>query len=146
MAQLTKGLTFEWAPGADSLPTSGWTKIPDIQSIPTLIGTPSNHDVTTIYDDQKTYIEGLADNGGTLAFKGFMTPELISENDKIIKSQASRDVWFRVGLPSPLNKAYAWTGTSAILSNDEASPDNPLQCTMNVTATSSVSFADYTSE
>ena len=67
MAQLTQGISLEWVAASGSEePKEGWAKIPDVTSIPTLVGAPSNHDVTTLYDKQKVYIEGLPDNGGAL--------------------------------------------------------------------------------
>lgn len=146
MAQLTKGLTVEWAASADTLPTSGWAKIPDIIKIPTLVGTPSTHDVTTIYDNMKTYIEGLADNGGALAFGANFTPALFSEMTKMETAQKTDDIWFRVGLPSPLNKAYTFRGTVSMLSNDEWTPDNPMQGSLNITPTTELTLGDYTPE
>lgn len=146
MAQLTKGLTLEWVKNTDgNVPTTGWVKIPDVIKIPSLVGTPSTHDVTTIYDDMKVYIEGLADNGGTLGFGVNFTTEVFTEVGKIQTEQAKADVWFRVGMPKPLNKAYVFRGTASILANDEWTPDNPMQGTLNLTATSNVKLIDYTS-
>lgn len=145
MAQLTKGLTLEWCKNTNgTAPTSGWTKIPDVIKIPTLVGTPSTHDVTSIYDNMKVYIEGLADNGGTLGFGVNYTPDIFAEVAKIQTAQASDDVWFRVAMPKPLNKAYQFRGTASILANDEWTPDNPMQGTLNITATTSVDLVDYT--
>lgn len=145
MAQLTKGLTLEWVKNTDgSVPTTGWVKVPDVIKIPSLVGTPSTHDVTTIYDNMKVYIEGLADNGGTLGFGVNFTPEVFAEVGKIQTEQAKDDVWFRVGMSKPLNKAYVFRGTASILANDEWTPDNPMQGTLNLTATSSVELTDYT--
>ena len=47
-------------------------------------------------------------------------------------------------MPKPLNKAYVFRGTASILANDEWTPDNPMQGTLNLTATSSVELTDYT--
>ena len=35
-------------------------------------------------------------------------------------------------------------GTASILANDEWTPDNPMQGTLNLTATSSVELTNYT--
>lgn len=145
MAQLTKGLTLEWVANTNgSAPSSGWAKVPDVIKIPTLVGTPSTHDVTTIYDTMKTYIEGLADNGGTLGFGVNFTPAVFAEVGKIQTAQAKDDVWFRVGMPKPLNKAYQFRGTASILANDEWTPDNPMQGTLNITATTAIDLVEYT--
>lgn len=144
MAQLTKGLVVEWTADSDGSPGASWTKIPSIIKIPTLVGTPSTHDVTDIYNEMKVYIDGLADNGGTLAFGINFTPEVFAEYEKIKTAQDTDDPWFRVGMPAPLNKAYQFRGTVSMLSNDEWSPDNPMQGTMNITASTDITLEEYT--
>ena len=145
MAQLTKGITFEWGAAGDSDAAPGsWTKIPDITSIPTLIGAPSSHDVTTIYSEMKEYLEGLPDNGGTLGFSALFTPALFTVVDAIQTAQETADPYFRVALPKPLNKAYTFRSTLAIPANDEWQPDNPILGTLNITPTSSITFDNYT--
>lgn len=143
MAQLTKGLVVEWVADKSGSPDTSWAKIPSIIKIPSLVGTPSTHDVTDIYNEMKVYIEGLADNGGTLAFGINFTPEVFEEIKKIQQAQATDDPWFRVGMPAPLNKAYQFRGTVSIPSNDEWAPDNPLQGTLNITASTDITLEDY---
>lgn len=144
MAQLSKGLVVEWAADQDGSPASTWTKIPEILKIPTLIGTPSTHDVTTIYNTMKVYIEGLSDNGGALAFGVNFTPEMFAELKKMQTAQQSEDIWFRVGMPAPLNQAYQWKGTiGGIPSNDEWTPDMPLQGTIYITPSTDLTLAQY---
>lgn len=144
MAQLTKGLVVEWVADSDGSPSTPWAKIPSIIKIPSLVGTPSTHDVTDIYNEMKVYIEGLADNGGTLAFGINFTPEVFEEIEKIQAAQATEDPWFRVGMPAPLNKAYQFRGTVSIPSNDEWTPDNPMQGTLNITASTDITLEEYT--
>lgn len=145
MAQLTKGLVVEWSlPSEETGEATSWKKIPSIISIPTLIGTPSTHDVTSIYNDMKVYIDGLVDNGGTLGFGVNFEPEIFTTVDEILEAQKTDDVWFRVGMPAPLNKAYQFKGTASILSNDEWAPDNPMQGTLNLTASTDITMVNYT--
>ena len=143
MAQLTKGLVVEWVADSDGSPGGAWAKIPSIIKIPSLVGTPSTHDVTDIYNEMKVYIEGLADNGGTLAFGINFTPEVFAEIKKIQTAQDTEDPWFRVGMPAPLNKAYQFRGTVSIPSNDEWTPDNPMQGTLNITASTDITLEEY---
>lgn len=145
MAQLTVGITLEWAePGAGDAEPTIWKKIPDVNSIPTLIGAPGNHDVTTMYDTQKVYLEGLPDNGGTLAFGALFTLALFKTVNEIMASQTTSNPYFRVSLPDPLGKAYVWRGTVATPANDEWAPDNPIMGKLNVTPTSSIVLKDVT--
>ncbi len=140
MAQLTNGLLFQWSADGET----SWKTIPDVTSIPTLIGEPSSHDVTTIYSTQKEYLEGLPDNGGTLSFGILMTPEVLTEVEAIQTAQKTKNPFFRVAMPKPLLKAYQWEGTMAIPGNEEWSADNPLTGTLNVTPTSAIEFKEYT--
>lgn len=144
MAQLTKGILVEWGtPGDSDAEPATWTKIPDITSIPTLVGAPTNHDVTTIYDEMKVYLEGLPDNGGQLAFSCLFTPALMTEVKKIQTQQDTSNPYFRVALPAPLSKAYVFRGTVAIPANDEWAPDNPILGKLNITPSTSIEFKDY---
>ena len=145
MAQLTQGIVVEWATDNEGSPNTTWKKIPEIISIPTLIGAPATHDVTTIYNKTKTYIEGLPDNGGTLSFGVNFTPEVFTTVNEIQTAQETETPWFRVGLPAPLNKAYQFRGTMAIPSNEEWTPDNPIQGNLNITPSTDISLVTYTS-
>ena len=136
MAQLTKGIALEWSKDG----STSWKKIPDITSIPVLLGEPSAHDVTTIYSTQKEYLEGLPDNGGTLGFGCLFTPELLTEVTSIQGQQASGSVYFRVTTPAPLNKAYKWQGTLVTPANEEWAPDAPLTGTLNITPATAIEF------
>lgn len=144
MAQLTQGIVVEWATDNEGSPNTTWRKIPEIISIPTLIGAPATHDVTTIYNKTKTYIEGLPDNGGTLSFGVNFTPDVFTTVNEIQTAQETETPWFRVGLPAPLNKAYQFRGTMAIPSNEEWTPDNPIQGNLNITPSTDISLVTYT--
>lgn len=144
MAQLTQGIVVEWATDNEGSPNTTWKKIPEIISIPTLIGAPATHDVTTIYNKTKTYIEGLPDNGGTLSFGVNFTPDVFTTVNEIQTAQETETPWFRVGLPAPLNKAYQFRGTMAIPSNEEWTPDNPIQGNLNITPSTDISLVTYT--
>ena len=147
MAQLTEGLKVEWvADNGGGQPGPGWALIPDVKEIPTLVGAPSTHDVTTLYDKMKVYIEGLPDNGGVLAFKVFFTPELFAAYDKMVTAQKSDDIWFKVSMPAPLNKAYQFSGTVAFPANEAWGADAPMEGTLNVTATSTITLVPASPE
>lgn len=144
MAQLTQGIVVEWATDNDGSPNEDWKTIPEIISIPTLIGSPATHDVTTIYNKMKTYIEGLPDNGGTLSFGVNFTPDVFTTVNEIQTAQKTETPWFRVGLPEPLKKAYQFRGTMSTPSNEEWTPDNPIQGNLNITPSTDISLVEYT--
>lgn len=145
MAQLTVGTVLEYGESADGTadPTS-WTKISDVTSIPTLVGDPSSHDVTTLSDVQKVYISGLPDNGGTLGFGVLLTDEVATTVTDIMTKQKTKTIKYRVGMPEPFGRCFKFTGEISALANDEITPDNPLTGKINITPTSSVELAEYT--
>lgn len=145
MAQISKGVKLEWgAPGASDVEPTVWKKIPDITSIPSLIGAPSTKDATTLADEQKVYVEGLPDAGGTLAFSANFTPELAMEAESVIESQDTANPYFRVVFPIPLNMAYVWRGTLAPVSNDDIPVDSILTCKLNITPSTIVELKKVT--
>lgn len=145
MAQLTVGVTLEYGESTDGRSDpSSWIKIADVTSVPTLVGDPSSHDVTTLSDTQKVYIPGLPDNGGVLGFGVLLTPEVDKAVTAIQTMQASKTVMFRVGMPEPMGKAFQFTGEVTALVNDEITPDNPLTGKINIIPSSSVELKEYT--
>lgn len=145
MAQLSVGMSVEYAEFTGTAPTS-WTVIPDITSVPAMGGTISTHDVTTIYNNMKVYIEGLPDVGGTLGFAGLFTPELFEAVDTIRSGQKSGTKYaFSVTYPAPLSKRVWFQGTVAPLSSDEAGVDAPITCTVNITPSTDFEWVDLSS-
>lgn len=145
MAQLTVGVTLEYGELADgTAEPESWKKIADVTSIPTLVGDPSSHDVTTLSDVQKVYIPGLPDNGGVLGFGVLLTPAVATVVNTIQTSQSAKTVMFRVGMPEPLGKCFQFAGDITALVNDEITPDSPLTGKINIIPSTSVELKDYT--
>lgn len=143
MAQLSVGMSVEYGKSTNGTAPTTWTVIPDITSIPAMGGTISTHDVTTIYNTMKVYIEGLPDVGGTLGFAANFTPELFSTVETIIEGQkAGEKHAFSVSYPAPLSKRVWFIGTVAPLSSDEAGVDAPLTCTVNITPATDFTWQD----
>lgn len=143
MAQLTVGVTLEYGESTSGADPTSWKKIADVTSVPTLVGDPTSHDVTTLSDVQKVYIAGLPDNGGVLGFGVLLTPAVDTAVAAIMGMQESKTVMFRVGMPAPFGKAFKFTGEVTALVNDEITPDNPLTGKINIVPTSSVSLVAY---
>lgn len=147
MAQLTVGVTLEYGESADGMAEpSSWTKVADVTSIPTLVGDPSSHDVTTLADTQKVYIPGLPDNGGVLGFGVLLTPEVDTAVSDIMSKQGTKTVMFRVGMPEPLGKCFQFAGEVTALVNDEITPDSPLTGKINIIPSTSVELKAYSPE
>ena len=76
----TAGVTVGYAveATAGTRPTTGYTVIPDIKSVPELNPSPETLESTNLMETEyKTYIEGLKDLGGALSFTANLTKELI---------------------------------------------------------------------
>lgn len=145
MAQLSVGMSVEYGESISGAKPASWTVIPDITSIPAMGGTISTHDVTTIYNTMKVYIEGLPDVGGTLGFAANFTPELFQVVETIIATQKTgKKHAFAVSYPAPLSKRVWFIGTVAPLSSDEAGVDAPLTCTVNITPATDFTWEDIT--
>lgn len=144
MAQLTAGIVLEYGESADGrADPSSWTKIAKVTSIPTLVGDPSTHDITTLEDNQKVYLRGLPDNGGVLGFGILFEPETFTTVEAIQEMQETSSVMFRVGMPAPLSKAFQFVGEVTALTNDEITPDSPLTGKINIVPSTPVELKTY---
>ena len=83
MAQSTAGIKLYYGTSivtndVPAIPTE-WTELPDITSIPALGAPPAKLETTTLAQtEQKTYINGLMDLGGSFEFGANMTPALVA--------------------------------------------------------------------
>ena len=88
-----------------SKPTSGYTTIPSIKSVPDFNAEPSQLDVTDLSDTVwKRAIPGLRDVGGALAFTANMTNSFKTAwNSLVTAAQAAKgsdlSVWFEISIP-----------------------------------------------
>ena len=114
----TLGVKLYWAPEstAGTMPTTGYTFIPGITSIPEMNPAPDNIDVTDLSQTEyKQSVPGLKDLGGALSFGANLTDALISVWDGVISAYNSGEstgerVWFFVYIPK-LSKSIAFPGT-----------------------------------
>ena len=78
---------------AGTMPTTGYTVIPSLKSIPSLNPAPDTLETTDLSQTEyKTYIDGLKDLGGALTFTANLTQEF-TEFPISINSTASSAVW-----------------------------------------------------
>jgi len=90
---------------AGTMPTTGFTQIPGIKSIPDFNPEPATLEVTDLSDTTwKRYIAGLKDPGGALAFKanltaGFQTAWETLVTDSETGASSSKATWFEVKIP-----------------------------------------------
>lgn len=100
---------------AGTKPPTGYTKISGMKSIPSLNPAPENMESTTLdATEYKTYIAGLKDTGGALAFKANLSEALIDSWDTVLSDYntakaANKSMWFCVVIPG-LAKGVYFTG------------------------------------
>lgn len=102
------GITLKYAveSTAGSRPTSGYTTIPNIKSVPDFNAEPSQLEVTDLSDTVwKRYIPGLKDVGGAVAFTANLTASFKTAWNSLV-SQATTakgsnlSTWFEVAIPN----------------------------------------------
>lgn len=131
MAQSTAGIKLYYGTmtGTDfnTAPTD-WTEIPDVTSIPALGGEPNMLDVTVLSEtEQKHYIAGLKDGGGSMQYSVLMTPAMLTATDAAaaLKGKCA----FKIEFPAPLNCYYWYKGDALPVMPGEAEVDGVLSST-----------------
>lgn len=125
---------------AGTRPTSGYTKIPEIKSIPSFNPSPETIESTTLDETEyKTYVKGLKDLGGALEFKANMTDDLATAWSTLLTAfdtavAAGKKVWFVIVHPKLTNATY-FTGDPSGIGLDEASVGSMAETTLYITPT-----------
>lgn len=117
---------------AGTRPTSGYTKIAGIKSIPDLNPEPSTLETTTLDSTEwKTYIFGLKDVGGALAFGANNTEAFQTEWGALVTAAetaetSSKSTWFAVVVPG-LTKSFYFSGKPSPLGLSAVEVDSVLE-------------------
>lgn len=117
----TAGVLLKYAAASSGTtrPTSGYTTIPNIKSIPDFNPEPESLEVTDLSDTEwRRYIAGLKDPGGALAFTANLTTGFKTAWETLVTAYATalaanKSMWFEIyvptfgsfffaGIPSPL--------------------------------------------
>lgn len=138
----TAGMFLAWAveTTAGTRPTTGYTIVPEVKSMPSFNPAPETIESTTLLETEyKTYVEGLKDLGGALEFGANLTADLItawetvnSTHDNLTDGKA---MWFAVVHPK-LDKAVFFEGDPSPLGLNEAVVGSMAETTLYVTANS----------
>ena len=116
---------------AGTQPTTKFTKLTGIKAIPDINPEPSNLDSTTLDNlVWKSYIPGLKDPGGALAFTANNTETFQTEWDTLVKdaetgAKTNMATWFAIVIPG-LTKAFMFTGTPSPLGLSAIEVDSVL--------------------
>ena len=126
---------------AGTRPTSGYTQVPEIKTMPSFNPAPDTIDSTTLLETEyRTYVEGLKDLGGALEYGANLTADLITawETCNSAHDTAAADgkaTWFAVVHPK-LDKAVFFEGDPSPLGLNEASVGSMAETTLYVTPNS----------
>lgn len=135
------GVSLQYASEATAgtRPTSGYTKIPGIKSIPDLNPAPANLDATTLDNlEYKSYIPGLKDPGGALSFGANNSEEFQTKWAEVVTAfatakKANKKMWFAIVVPG-LTKAFYFSGEPSPLGLSAISTDSVLEVNPYITA------------
>ena len=138
----TAGVSVQYAAETTSgtRPTTGYKAIKGIKAIPDLNPEPSSLETTTLdATEWKTYIPGLKDPGGALAFTANNTEQfqtdwatLVSSADTAAETDLS--IWFAIVIPG-LTKAFYFAATPSPLGLSAVEVDSVLEIEPYLTPT-----------
>ena len=136
----TAGMTLQYAVEATkgTRPTTGYTTVPEVKSMPSFNPSPNTIDSTTLAETEyMTYVQGLKDLGGALEYGANLTEDLITAWDALVEAydaavKEGKQVWFAVVHPQLTNATY-FVGEPAPIGLNEASVDSMLETTLYIT-------------
>ena len=140
------GLYYAVEATAGTKPTTGYTRLKGIKSIPSFNPSPESLETTTLDETEfKTYIDGLKDLGGALEFTFNLSEELMETWDDLMTAYEGAKVtnkatWFCIVVPG-LTKALYFTGNPSEMGLPEASTNSVLEITNYITPTNAPDFA-----
>ena len=138
----TAGVTLWYAPetSAGTRPTTGYTQITEIKSIPELNPEPDNLETTTLQETEwRTYIPGLKDIGGALSFTANLTEVSMGEWEDVVEAYDTAAgeglaVWFCIIVPG-LTKALFFTGQPSPMGMPAMEVSSVLEVNLYITPT-----------
>nr|DAG79764.1 MAG TPA: tail tube protein [Caudoviricetes sp.] len=138
----TAGVTLNYCVETTSgtRPTTGYTKIPEVKSIPELNPEPDTLDSTTLEaTEYRTYIAGLKDMGGSLGFTANLTQDSMDTWDAVVEAYntaaaANKAMWFCVIVPGLTNALY-FTGQPSPMGLPSMDVSAVLETTLYITPT-----------
>jgi len=138
----TAGMYLAYAVGAaNSRPTSGYTTIPEVKSMPSFNPSPETIESTTLAETEyKTYVEGLKDLGGALEFGANLTDDLVTFWETMLAAYddavaVGNVMWFVIAHPK-LAKATYFQGDPAPIGINEAAVSAMAETTLYITPNS----------
>lgn len=138
----TAGVSLQYAveSAEGTRPTTGYTPLTGVKAIPDLNPEPGSLETTTLDETEwRTYIPGLKDPGGALAFTANNTDQFQTEWSAMQKaseeaSKTGKATWFSVVIPG-LAKAFYFAGTPSALGLSAIEVDGVLEVDGYITPT-----------
>lgn len=145
----TAGMSLQYAVEtvAGERPTTGYTIIPEIKSMPSFNPSPNTIQSTTLLETEyHTYVKGLKDLGGALEYSANMTNDLIDFWEDLLSKYTTatsegKSVWFTVVHPK-LEKATYYIGEPSPIGFNEADVDAMTETTLYITPNSAPIMAE----
>lgn len=125
-------------------PTTGYTNIPGIKSMPDMNGSPNNIQVTDLSDAWHRYIPGVKDVGGTLEFGANLTTDLKTAWETMMEAYKSasadnKSVWFEIEIPN--FDSFYFCGVPVELGFGGAEVDSAVETNLYITPNKITGFA-----
>lgn len=145
----TAGMSLQYAveETAGTRPTSGYTIIPEIKSMPSFNPSPETIESTTLSETEfKTYVQGLKDLGGALEYGANLTDDLMDFWEDMLDEYETataegKQMWFAVVHPK-LKKATFFVGQPSPIGINEASVNAMAETTLYITPQSAPIITD----
>ena len=142
IAMSTAGVTVNYAveATAGTRPTTGYIKIPSIKSVPEMNPSPETLETTDLSQTEfKTYVDGLKDLGGALAFLANFTTELEEAWTTLVSAyktakESGKAVWFEIKHPG-LEKSVFFTGQPSAMGLPAMAVNSVLETNLYITPT-----------
>lgn len=142
IAMSTAGVTVNYAVETvkGTRPTAGYTVIPNIKSVSEMNPSPETLETTDLSQTGfKTYVEGLKDLGGALAFLANFTTDLEEAWNTLVEAyqQAKAEdkaVWFEIKHPG-LDKSVYFTGQPSEMGLPAMAVNSVLETNLYITPT-----------
>ena len=131
---------------AGTRPTTGYTDLVGVKSIPALTSAPDNLETTTLNETEyKTYIPGLKDLGGSLGFTFNLSQDLKDAWDTLMTAYqtaaaASKEIWFEVVVPG-LTESLFFKGVPSAMGLPEMGVNSVAEVENSITPTAAPIWA-----
>lgn len=138
----TAGVTLNYAAEttAGTRPTTGYKKVSEVKAVPELNPEPENLETTTLEETEwKTYIPGLKDVGGALAFTANLTEKSMEEWEEVVDAYNTAaaenlSLWFCIIVPG-LTKALYFPGQPSPMGLPGMEVSSVLETSLYITPT-----------